>query len=224
MPPSKTRFITACQQMLALAVVLAALTPAASVVTLDVVREVPGSHGARTEVVGDLAAYVRASARTSKVPTQVVDPTVSEYALTAPAATSARGKSASLAAATTGLARTKPGALPGSTELLSRPQPVTGYGTIGVTWAHGVQVPEDEISFEVRWLDHGVWSDWLAMSYHDDHGPDAGSAEARHARPGTDELIVGDVDEVQVRSTSSEGIVPADMRLAVIDPGQAPET
>ncbi|MBB6628995.1 VCBS repeat-containing protein [Nocardioides sp. KIGAM211] len=226
MPPSKTRFITACQQMLALAVVLAALTPAASVVTLDVVREVPGSHGTRTEVVGDLAAYVRASARTSKVPTQVVDAKVQEYPLTAPATSlsSARGKSASLAAATTSLARTKPGTLPGSTELLSRPQPVTGYGTIGVTWAHGVQVPEDEISFDVRWLDHGVWSDWLAMSYHDDHGPDAGSAEARHARPGTDELIVGDVDQVQVRSTSTDGIVPADMQLAVIDPGEEPAT
>ena len=39
MPPSKTRFITACQQILALGVVLAALTPAASVVSLDVVRE-----------------------------------------------------------------------------------------------------------------------------------------------------------------------------------------
>ena len=42
MPPSKTRFVTACQQLLALGVVLAALTPAASVITLDVVREHPG--------------------------------------------------------------------------------------------------------------------------------------------------------------------------------------
>ena len=42
MPPSKTRFVTACQQLLALGVVLAALTPAASVISLDVVRETPG--------------------------------------------------------------------------------------------------------------------------------------------------------------------------------------
>jgi len=43
MPPSKTRYITACQQLLALGVVVAALTPAASVVSLDVVRQTPGS-------------------------------------------------------------------------------------------------------------------------------------------------------------------------------------
>jgi hypothetical protein len=43
MPPSRTRYVTACQQLLALGVVVAALTPAASVVSLDVVRQTPGS-------------------------------------------------------------------------------------------------------------------------------------------------------------------------------------
>ena len=42
MTPSRSRFVTACQQLLALAVVLAVLTPAASVVTLDVVGSAPG--------------------------------------------------------------------------------------------------------------------------------------------------------------------------------------
>ena len=37
MTPKRARFVTACQQLLALAVVLAALTPAAGIVTLDVV-------------------------------------------------------------------------------------------------------------------------------------------------------------------------------------------
>ena len=45
MPPSKIRFVTACQQLLALGVVLAALTPAASVISLDVVRETPDGGG-----------------------------------------------------------------------------------------------------------------------------------------------------------------------------------
>ena len=41
MRPSKARFVTACQQLLALGVVLAVLTPAASVISLDVVRRRP---------------------------------------------------------------------------------------------------------------------------------------------------------------------------------------
>ena len=37
MRPAQARFITACQQLLALGVVLVVLTPAASVISLDVV-------------------------------------------------------------------------------------------------------------------------------------------------------------------------------------------
>ena len=58
------------------------------------------------------------------------------------------------------------------------------------------------------------------MEYHDDHGPDPGSAEAAHSRPGTEPLLVGDVDEVQVR-VATDAAAPSDMKLAVIDPGQA---
>ena len=39
MPPSKIRFVTACQQILALGVVLAVLTPATNVISLDVVHD-----------------------------------------------------------------------------------------------------------------------------------------------------------------------------------------
>ena len=218
MPPSKSRFVTACQQLLALGVVIAALTPAASVLSLDVVNETPGSVSPST-LSGDLSAYTRASARKSLVPTEVIDPTVSEVPLTAPA-TSSRSLHAR-AALPTLQARTLPGERPGSSELVSRPQAVTGYGAVGVTWQHGLQVGEDAISFEARTMTKGVWSDWMEMSYHDDHGPDPDSREARHARPGTDELLVGNVDEVQIRSLSQDGIVPADMKLAVIDPGHA---
>ena len=42
MQPSQARFVTVCQQLLALGVVLAILTPAAGVISLDVV---PGRSG-----------------------------------------------------------------------------------------------------------------------------------------------------------------------------------
>ncbi len=61
------------------------------------------------------------------------------------------------------------------------------------------------------------------MAYSDEHGPDPDSDEGRRARPGTDELLVGDVDLVQVKIASRQA-APADLKLAVIDPGVAETT
>ena len=67
MPPSKIRFVTACQQVLALAAVLAVLTPAASVISLDVVRETPPQGVVREQPARggsvDLAAHQRRAQR-----------------------------------------------------------------------------------------------------------------------------------------------------------------
>jgi hypothetical protein len=221
MPPSKTRFVTACQQMLALGVVLAALTPAAGVVTLDVVRENPSGSGYTSlrepAGAGQLAAYARAQSRESVVPDEVVDPKVTEYSLTAP--------SGSKRAATTPLAaRTRPGAERGSTAVTSTPEAVKGYGAVGVTWAPDQTVPDEELDLTVRTRTEQDWSEWMELEYHDEHGPDPDSAEGRKARPGSDVLLVGDVDQVQVRALTTDGTVPADMRLAVIDPGEADRT
>ena len=62
MPPSKIRFVTLCQQLLALAVVLAVLTPAASVISLDVAHEGPDATGADVPV-SDISAALRAYTR-----------------------------------------------------------------------------------------------------------------------------------------------------------------
>ena len=72
----RTRFVVACQQLLALALVLAVLTPAARTITMDV----------RPPEAGDVAgaAYLRAARVPAKVPTVPVDPKVTEYSLTAP--------------------------------------------------------------------------------------------------------------------------------------------
>ena len=222
MPPSKISFVTACQQLLALGVVLAALTPAASVISLDVVRETPhDSASGTTTIEGDLSAYTRASARPSTVPTEVVDPKVTEYPLTA--APGARGRT-QLDVLDTPAMRGKAGALPAPEAVTSIPEAVVGYGAVGVTWQHGVQVPETDITLRVRTRTGDEWSGWMDLEYHDDHGPDPGSEEARHARPGTDALLVGDVDQVQVEADTTSGTLPPDMKLAVIDPGKATRT
>jgi hypothetical protein len=214
MPPSKIRFVTACQQLLALGLVIAVLTPAASVISLDVVHDRPGESAA-SGLAADLSAYVRESSRASTVPDQVVDPDVTEYGLTA-SSTAPRGArtKADMVAAQQASAGT----------VTSVPEPVEGYGAVGVTWEHGAKVPEDDIALQVRTRTGATWSRWMDLEYHDDHGPDPGTEEARHARPGTDALLVGDVDDVQVQVQSTTGDLPPDLKLAVIDPGTATKT
>ena len=104
---------------------------------------------------------------------------------------------------------------------LSEPEKVRGYATVGATWKHGTDYTEDQIDVTVRTEKDGVWSRWMTAAYHDEHGPDGGSAEEKAAgeRPGTDALVVGDVDRVQMRAQTTDGSTPPDLKLAVIDPG-----
>jgi hypothetical protein len=215
MSPNRSRFVTACQQILALGVVLAALTPAASVVSLDVVGSAPaGTDGdpAPAHPAAALAAYTAEAVKASKVPTAPVKPHVREVQLTTTTATAGRELPTSSARSVTGRG--------GLSTLVSLPQRVTGFGEVGVTWAHGVSIPELALHVSARTRTDGRWTRWSDVPYDPDHGPDPGSAEARHARPGTEPVIVGKVGDVQVRVVSQRPL-PLDMRLAVIAPGRA---
>ncbi|WP_205471211.1 FG-GAP-like repeat-containing protein [Nocardioides sp. SYSU D00038] len=217
MPPRISRYVTLCQQLLVLGVVVAALTPAANVVSLDVVRPQQ-----QTPATAGLSSYAAAALTPVLVPEQPVEPTVQEFALTpADAASGALSGAAGKRAVAPERSVAKKVARAGRTEITSRPQAVTGYGAVGVTWAPGVELDDHDATFRVRTRDGGRWSQWQEMEYHDDHGPDPDSAEARHARPGTDELLVGEVDDVQVAVSTPSGEVPDDLRLAVVDPGEA---
>ena len=99
---------------------------------------------------------------------------------------------------------------------------MTGYATIGVTWKHGVTYAEDQITIQVRTLEQRrlVEVD-EGRSTTTTTAPTATSSEEESARerPGTDALVIGDVDQVQMRATTADGIVPPDLKLALIDPG-----
>ncbi|MDF1606361.1 FG-GAP-like repeat-containing protein [Nocardioides sp. YIM 152315] len=215
MPPSKIRFVTACQQVLALGAVLAVLTPAASVISLDVVHDRPQEGFVAPEAAVELRAYTAEARRASRVPARAVDPKVTEYALTSTAGSRAR-------------ARTKAGMLAAERAdhraVTSVPEPVVGYGAVGVTWERGARVDEDEVSLQVRTRTGADWSSWMDLQYDAEHGPDPDSAEGRRARPGTDALLVGDVDDVQVRVRTESRDLPPGLRLAVVDPGRTART
>ncbi|MBF4161848.1 FG-GAP-like repeat-containing protein [Nocardioides acrostichi] len=208
MPPSLTRgrayYVTACQQLLALAVVVAALTPATGIVRLDVV---PSAPSAQTITISPMASVRHDDAL---VPTAPVDAVVHEYPLAGPGADDAR--------TVTGRH--------GVVRLVGAPQPVSGYGAVGVTWEHGEDLPEDALGLQARTRTGGTWSSWTALDYDPDHAPDPDTREGRHARPGTEPLFVGHVDEVQVRVEAPAGAtgtraLPDDLRMAVVDPGHA---
>jgi hypothetical protein len=204
----RSRFVTACQQLLALGAVLAVLTPAASLISLDVVRQPPAGatvSGAGAGA-GALSAYGRVARRSATLPVGVVEAEVREVALTGDEGTAARR------------------VVGGVTHVTSRPEVVTGYGAVGVTWAPQEQVSESELTVSARTLSAGTWSRWTEVEYDAEHGPDPGSREGRRARPGTEPLLIGEVDRVQVRVTDNSGRTPADLRLAVIDPGTPTRT
>ncbi len=227
---SRTRYVTLCQQSLVTAAVLAVGLSAAGVKTLDIVPQPGTTAGARETGPGASAREALigggSTSERSEVDSAPVTPKVREVAVTTapspktPARTLAPQKSAE--PSTQGSRNTSENSVkpkPGFVE--SAPQSVQGYATIGVTWKHGVNYTDDQLAIQVRTENKGVWSRWTKVEYHDDHGPDGASSEEESAkeRPGTDALVIGDVDRVQMRAETTDGSIPADMKLAIIDPG-----
>jgi len=58
MSPARARFVTLCQQLLALGVVVVALVPATRVISLDVVGEQPGTKTGQPTIAQPGAARV----------------------------------------------------------------------------------------------------------------------------------------------------------------------
>ncbi len=238
---SRARYVTLCQQSLVTAAVLAVGLSAAGVKTLDIVPapgKALGATGPGTAARGaasrDVLSVGPRTLEKSRVDSAPVTPKVREVAVTTPAtrtmpAPAARRVQPRASTATQGTpktsARTSSGpssrtsSKPGVVE--TTPQVVRGYATVGVTWKHGVNYADNQIAITIRTKDKGAWSKWMKVEYHDDHGPDSISSEEESAkeRPGTDALVIGDVDYVQMRAVTADGSTPPDMKLAIVDPG-----
>ncbi|HEX6577109.1 MAG TPA: FG-GAP-like repeat-containing protein [Jiangellaceae bacterium] len=104
--------------------------------------------------------------------------------------------------------------------VVSRELDVEPFLLAALTW----ETPEDDIDLAawVRTRSEGAWSEWNRVPVGDDHGPDPGSAETIRSRAGTDPLIVAEADGVQVRVDTDSGVIPDDLRLDLIDPGESP--
>jgi len=188
MPENKARFVLVCQQFLALGTVAALAAPALGVVNLEIVRPPP-------DVAGSTHGPAVGETGRGDVP-------------------AARG-AASLVAAGPVEPEVTEVPIDGA---LSSPTPVEGFATVGVTWDGDERLAEDEVTVSVRSLEDGTWGAWEEIEYHDEHGPDPESVEGRGARQGTEPIVVGEVDQVQVKIATRDGRAPGGAELAVVDP------
>jgi len=90
---------------------------------------------------------------------------------------------------------------------------------LGVTWQEGTG---QGASVQYRYQQKGRWTPWTFTVADPEHGPDAGSAEAKNARAGSDPLVVTGATAVQVRTLGDGTDAPAQPKLMVVDPGATP--
>ncbi|HEY8721629.1 DUF4214 domain-containing protein [Pengzhenrongella sp.] len=95
-----------------------------------------------------------------------------------------------------------------------------GYQTLGVSWPQGTAV--GDLGGKVRTKTNGKWAGWTDIEP-SDNAPDAGTADARAERGGTDALWIGDADAVQLSFAASSKASPAGLSLSLIG-SQAPTT
>ncbi|HEX2176026.1 MAG TPA: N-acetylmuramoyl-L-alanine amidase [Nocardioidaceae bacterium] len=102
----------------------------------------------------------------------------------------------------------------------TRPARSAGFAVVGATWQGATPAG---LRVSVRTRSGERWSSWTPLPVEvADHGPDRGTVESRRARRGTDPVVVGDVDLVQMRATSHSGRTPRALRLSLVNPGTSP--
>ncbi|WP_157446608.1 FG-GAP-like repeat-containing protein [Cellulosimicrobium sp. TH-20] len=99
----------------------------------------------------------------------------------------------------------------------------TGLAVVGVTWEQGTA--PDGATVVLRTRTAKTWSEWAVLDQEevvsDDRTEDEVGSDATVLRDGTEPAFVGDVDEVEVAVRGAADSLPQDIRLVVIEPGEA---
>lgn len=90
----------------------------------------------------------------------------------------------------------------------------TKFDVMGVTYQGAAPAG---LTVEARTHTKTGWSAWIGLDVDEDHGPDAGTAESRRARVGTDPLTAAGSDGAEVRVLSNGGAAPHDLALSLVD-------
>ncbi len=102
----------------------------------------------------------------------------------------------------------------GRLAVLTPARATTDFDVVGVTWDQGVDVGR----VLVRTRHDDAWSGWTELEI-DPEAPDAGTAEAKAARPGTTPYVRTGADGLQVRVETASGIAPTGLAATLVDAG-----
>jgi hypothetical protein len=94
--------------------------------------------------------------------------------------------------------------------VVTRELALEGASLIGVTWSSAAQPP----TVTVRARTGSTWGKWTPLDADTAHGPDRHTTEAEAARPGTEPLVVGGADAIQVRVGHAARV--RDLRLELV--------
>ncbi|EWT01149.1 hypothetical protein N865_11540 [Intrasporangium oryzae NRRL B-24470] len=94
----------------------------------------------------------------------------------------------------------------------------TPFDVAGVTFTGAAP---DGLVVEVRTHSHGWWGSWQRVSVMD-AGPDPASAEAAHARRGTEAITATGSDGIDIRVSARGGRLPSGLTANLVDAGRAP--
>lgn len=100
-----------------------------------------------------------------------------------------------------------------TTSLLSA-RTVSPFTLVGLTWVGPV---EDGSEFRVRVHEAGVWSTWFELEYGEYQGVGEDGSESIDTRVGSDPLLTGLADGVEVTMKNSTGTVPSDMKVTLVN-------
>ncbi|MGO4600026.1 N-acetylmuramoyl-L-alanine amidase [Terrabacter sp. 2RAF25] len=184
---------------------------------------VPGPAGAATPTQPTAAAESPPVTPTvTRVPIPAVASPITSTTSTTSTASSASSAPSARAASGSGAAPSAPGtsdALSPRKVVAAVSRAGTKFDVLGVTYQGAAPAG---LTVEARTHTKNGWSGWIGLDVDEDHGPDAGTAESRRARVGTDPLTAAGSDGAQVRVLSNGGAAPRDLALSLVDAKSAP--
>jgi hypothetical protein len=100
------------------------------------------------------------------------------------------------------------------TTILFPAKTVSSFTLVGLTWVGTVATGTE---FKVRVRESGVWSDWFKLEYTEYQGVGTDGTESIDTRVGSDPLLTGMADGVEVIMQNASGTVPSQMKVSLIN-------
>ena len=93
-------------------------------------------------------------------------------------------------------------------------QTVSPFTLAGLTWVGPVSIGTE---FKVRVRESGVWSTWFKLEYGEYQGVGKDGTESVDTRVGSDPLLTGLADGVEVIMENTSGVVPSQMKVTLVN-------